>query len=327
MPISKVVFGNDTIIDITDTTAGATSVASGRFFYDSAGTKVEGIGSALGDEVVGLSAGGSAHFITGVDLTDDTVDASHLYTGYTAHDKNGIAITGTMVGPPLTSYTVRPDAELIKTYSCDKLFIADESGTVPAYSTTAKTLIATQNLSPTVSLTFADYNYYVVERFVTIPTYSIETKAKGRSEYHVASHLYEIAEMPANEFVALVDGTTKYTSRSVSVSASAYYRLLYWSSATAVTPYSTNAYGVYQAVTAPALSGSTLTLKTPVLGMRGHSSYFVQTFWDAITEIRFQYIIEIYRAPKNNYNLNGWGLYQNLQHTLDCALSSNHTLT
>lgn len=30
-----------------------------------------------------------------IDLTGDTVDASHLLAGYTAHDKSGAVITGT----------------------------------------------------------------------------------------------------------------------------------------------------------------------------------------------------------------------------------------
>lgn len=33
-----------------------------------------------------------------IDLTADTVDAAHLAQGYTAHDKSGAAITGTMSG-------------------------------------------------------------------------------------------------------------------------------------------------------------------------------------------------------------------------------------
>lgn len=42
MAISKVVFGNDILIDITDTTATSSDVQKGKFFYDSSGTKVEG---------------------------------------------------------------------------------------------------------------------------------------------------------------------------------------------------------------------------------------------------------------------------------------------
>ena len=32
---------------------------------------------------------------TKIDLTADTVDASHLLTGFTAHDKTGAPVTGT----------------------------------------------------------------------------------------------------------------------------------------------------------------------------------------------------------------------------------------
>ena len=40
-------------------------------------------------------SGGIVKHVTAVDLSNDTVDAAHLLQGYTAHDKNGNAITGT----------------------------------------------------------------------------------------------------------------------------------------------------------------------------------------------------------------------------------------
>ena len=47
-----------------------------------------------------------------IDLTSDTVDAEHLAQGYTAHDRSGAAITGTMTGGGLgltvTGGTTRP---------------------------------------------------------------------------------------------------------------------------------------------------------------------------------------------------------------------------
>lgn len=44
------------------------------------------------------AAGGTIREITAVDLTGDTVDASHLVHGYTAHDSTGTAVTGTLYG-------------------------------------------------------------------------------------------------------------------------------------------------------------------------------------------------------------------------------------
>ena len=96
MAINKVIYGNQTLIDITDTTATATSVEQGQYFYDKTGTKKVGIGSALGHTTRLLPNGGTAHYITGVDLGNDTLYAGALASGYVGHDSNGNSITGTL---------------------------------------------------------------------------------------------------------------------------------------------------------------------------------------------------------------------------------------
>ena len=40
---------------------------------------------------------GLANGTTLIDLTSDTVDAAHMFSGYTAHDKSGAPITGTLI--------------------------------------------------------------------------------------------------------------------------------------------------------------------------------------------------------------------------------------
>ena len=265
--------------------------------------------------------------IATADTSDATATAGDIKSGKTAYVATGKVI-GTL-NTNLTFGTIRPDAELIQTYTYDKLIHEDEEITIPAYTTTATTLKASVNLSPTISLDYANYNYYVLERFLTIPIYkdSVKnTKAKGRVEYCATSQLYEVAEIPANNFIALVDGTTKYTSRTLTNTVQAFTRLLYWSSATAVTPYSTSAYGTYQAVTVPGVSSGVMTVKSPALGVRGHTTYFTSTFMNGLSDIRYQYVIEVYRAPKNNLNLNGWGSFQNLQKVVDCVNTTNHKL-
>lgn len=66
MAINKVVYGNTTIMDITDTTAEAADVASGKYFYTASGVKAEGTGSGGG----GISADDIATYnyseVTGV---------------------------------------------------------------------------------------------------------------------------------------------------------------------------------------------------------------------------------------------------------------------
>ena len=222
-------------------------------------------------------------------------------------------------------YLIRPDAERVKIGTYDKLIHEDEGVTIPTYSTSAKTLKATENTMAT-TLDYSTYNYYVIERTLTIPYYTTTAIAKGRAEYHIGSHLWEIVDIPANSYITLVDGK-KYASRSVGGSVQSYARLLYWSSASAISPYSTSAYGVFQAFNAPVISSSTLTLRTPTLGMRGHTAYLSETFYNAITDIRFQYILELWRCRKNNLNVSGWGLEQQARHVLDCVNSATHVLT
>lgn len=42
MGVNKVIYDNNTLIDITDTTAEQSDVLSGKYFYDSAGNRVQG---------------------------------------------------------------------------------------------------------------------------------------------------------------------------------------------------------------------------------------------------------------------------------------------
>lgn len=91
-----------TIIDISDTTAIASDVASGKYFYTAAGEKVQGTASgaaaiSIVDELD--SHGGTIRHINGVSLQGDTVAADKLLYGYTAHDASGTAITGSYSPP------------------------------------------------------------------------------------------------------------------------------------------------------------------------------------------------------------------------------------
>lgn len=261
--------GTAEFVEISDTTATAEDVASGKYFYSAAGVKTEG-----------TAQGGTAELKMGV---------------------------------------LRPDAEIVQSYSYDKYIVADEGITIPAYTTTSQTLKASANLTPTVSMDLTNYNYYVFERLLTIPSYSVTTKAKGRVEYWLNSALYEITEYPANTFHALLEPTRKLASRTTTIyAAGAGPRLVYYTSGTAITAYASAAYGTAQTVTTPTISSTTLTLKSPAFIVRGHTTYFANTYMNALTDIRNQYVIDVYRAPKNNLNLDGWGIYQGAMHILDC---------
>lgn len=228
----------------------------------------------------------------------------------------------------LTPIALRPDAEIIQRYEADEYVKADLGVEIPAYSTSTKTLVNVKILSPTVTVDTNNYSYLIAERFLTIPEYSVETLEKGREEYQFSSYIYEIGDIEPNSMHSLI-GNKTITTRNITCLPKSLVRFIYWSSATAIAVYTTTTtlYGAAQAVAGPAISNNTLTIKAPNITLRGHTTYFTSTFYNALTDIRRQYVIEVYRAPKNNLNIDGWDCSQQLNHIVSCVNTTNHKLT
>lgn len=297
VPDSNNVFHS--FVDPSDTTATASDVASGKYFYAADGTRTLGTKT---DQVVSVT---------------ETPDS---------HGGTIIEINGT-VSRAMNPWVMRGDVEKVYTLSYDKHIVDDEGVTFPAYTTTAQTLLASQTISPTVAYDPTNYNYFIAERALSIPEYSVATKGKGRVEYTYANAFYELVDYPKNVISAIISDT-KITSRSYSIFASGNnVGIVYWSSGTALARYASAAYGVAQTITAPSVGASAITIKTPALITRGHTTYFTNTYMNAVEDVRYQYIIEIYRAPKNSMSFDGWGMYNMSLHSIDCAVSANHTLT
>ena len=279
----------------------------------------------LGNDIIGVNnittTSGSTTTISQLSVTSNGT--------YTASVNNAYSPVVVNVLPTLKYGVLRSDATLVQSYTCDRKLKEDEViASIPSYTTTSTTLVATAALTPTVTLDQTTYNYYILGRFLTIPSYSVSSKAKGRVEYAIQSVAYEVAEVPGSNFIALLDGTTTYANRSTSVIAyGAYSRLVYWAGTSTITPQSTAAYGTVQATVAPTLSSSTLTINSPNVIIRGHTTYFTSTYFNALTDIRQQYIIEVYRAPKENLNLDGWGIGTQAMHIIDCVNNNSCKLT
>ena len=95
--------GTAQFVDISGDTVTAAHLEMGYTAHDKDGNPITGTLSPGGggtgaviDVVEQLPGGGEHHIITGVDISGDTVTAAHLETGYTAHDAEGNAITGTL---------------------------------------------------------------------------------------------------------------------------------------------------------------------------------------------------------------------------------------
>ncbi len=150
--VNKVVFGSVSIIDISDTTAVASDVAQGKYFYAATGEKLEGTAQGGGGAAITVTDttdthGGIIREITAVDISEDTVTAAHLESGYTAHDADGNAITGTLTPGITPTGTI----SITTNGTHDVTQYASASVQVPSSAPNIQALSVTQNGTYTAS--------------------------------------------------------------------------------------------------------------------------------------------------------------------------------
>ena len=241
---------------------------------------------------------------------------------------SGTFMTGdvTLVDQTLKIYTVRPDAELIETWSGDEYLVDDLEKTIPAYSTSAQTIVTGASLTPQIVLDYDNYNYFVEVRGCGIPTYSNTTPISGQSEYTVSAYHYEVSDIPAN-YAKNLSGSLTITSRSVSVTPlGSTGRALYWTSDSAVALNTASTYGVYIAGQSPAISSDKMTVKAPNYGIRGNTTYMKSAAWSNLEDSRMQWIIEVYRSPKG-HGIDGWCHTAAMEKLLTDIATTNHKIT
>lgn len=272
--------------------------------------------------VKGGGGGGGSANIQPLTVTENgTYTATGGVDGYSPISVN---VSGTP-----KEYITRPDAELIKQWTADEKIVEDLGLTLPAYKTSAQVIHTGAALSPTITVDYTHYCYYILMRGLAIPQYNTTTKQKGRCDYGASSYLYELIEIPANTFKT-IDGTKTLTSRNAAVTASGSSgRELYWTSASAIGVANNVTYGAYVTGQTPTLSGTTLTVKAPIYGIRGSTTYMTSGAWGTMTDIREQYVIEVYRAPKttSQISLNGWQLSSNVSNVVWRASNGGHLYT
>lgn len=229
-------------------------------------------------------------------------------------------------GGALKMGVIRPDAELLQTWTMDKMLVQDLDISIPAYTTTATTLKATENLA-TYDGTPLTYRYIVIQRCLTTPVYNISTLAKGREEYVFSVGAHEWVYQVSGQMRSL-DGTKTYGQYSQMNAIGPISKEIYWSSGTAIGVYTANAYCLAQTLTAPTItSNKTITIKTPSIAIRGHTTYLTEQFFNAITDARLQYVIELWRVPITQGVFDGWMFTSMTDSVLNNINNNNGKLT
>ena len=271
------------------------------------------------------TGGGSALFN---DTSVTTATASDVASGKIFLSANGEVTTGTASGSaPLKYGVLRPDAEIVKTFSADEMLFEDMEISWPAYTTTSTTLktgeiIGTYDIGSGVD----SYNYAILHRCLSIPIYNTNNIAKARFEYSLSVFFNEIVHSDQGAFSTVISSNVKVPAYNHVSAATSAFRGLYWYNATSLRLISTSGYGISQTYAAPTIDGTVLTINSPNIVCRGSSSYLAQTFWEAIEDIRMQYRIDIYRAPIVSDGVNGW-THSSTFVNIASAANNNWTLT
>lgn len=221
---------------------------------------------------------------------------------------------------------LRPDAELVQTWAYDKYVVEEEEITLPSsVGSSAKTLIAGANITPTITLDYDNYDYYVIMRSLVMPVYDGVPSNVAKQEFHSLAALWEFENIPPNTITAK-DGR-KYANRFTDAPVRSYNQLYVYTNSGGTLAVNSGGYvGVYATSPNVTLNSTTLKLTSPSLSVKIDSGYFPEEQWGYVTDIRRQYIFELYRAPIGG-NVDGWGLKSQKMHIFECAKSSSGKLT
>jgi hypothetical protein len=220
---------------------------------------------------------------------------------------------------------IRPDAELMESYSYDRYIVQDEGVTIPAYSTAQQTLKASSILDE-ITAEPESYRYFIGGRTLAIPEYNTNNVGRGRFEWSSMVSSYEFFFTSMDDLKPLVPGVYRIATNSGGTQGAVSYRGLYFTSTEGLSVYASSTYGIWASNNAPTYVSGKIRIPSPIFTMRGQPNIFDQPFWDALTDIRFQYVFDLWRVPLESLGYNGWQSQQSIDLTLECLYSPTHKL-
>lgn len=227
--------------------------------------------------------------------------------------------------PQIKQIALRPDAELEKSWTYDKRIVADEGITIPPYSSTAVTLKATEQLDE-ITADAENYKYFLTFRTLVIPEYNTNEIARGRYEWSSMVGAYDFVFTPMEDLKPLVDSEYRIATNSAAVQGGVSYRSLYFTSPTGISIYATTSYGIWTTAVVPGYVSGKIRVNSPNFFLRAQANILDQPFYEAMTDIRFQYVYDLWRVPIGSLQYNGWSNQQSVDFSLDCLYSPSHKL-
>lgn len=237
--------------------------------------------------------------VTQMDLTSDTVTASVLNSGYTAHDAAGEAITGTGGGGGGGSGNwMGMNPTKIQTYGPYTVLMKDSAMASWTWSTTSTSISAAQSLTAITGDTSHDYVQLV--RFHAHYEYNNWSPVKAVKDYAFTGS-YMAARYPNtyNEAISGIMG--RLYTHNFTYNSQWYYHN---STGTLAYSYASNTAGIYfQAmpsisITDASTASPTITCKLPELLIKGDTNYFQEEAFQNLNmdTSYYEYISEVYEV-------------------------------